>query len=108
MDKSQQEWLQDTLNKGEGELSDDDLVALLGDASLNEDALAESIRFVEIWLSKKAAFYLLRIASDAGRSMEIRVQAAKALIQVLDAESIAVLQHALGFSAAPNSRSQAF
>jgi hypothetical protein len=95
MDKSQQEWLQATLNKGAGELSDDDLMILLGDESLNDDSLAVTIEFVETWLSRNASAHLLRITSDARRSMEIRAQAAKALIQVLDADSNALLQQAL-------------
>jgi hypothetical protein len=101
MDKSQQEWLQATLNNGAGELSDDDLMALLGDESLNDASLAESIRFVETWLSRNASAHLLRITSDARRSMEIRAQAAKALVQILDAESNALLQQALNFDSPP-------
>jgi hypothetical protein len=95
MDKTQQEWLQTTLNQGRGELSDDDLLALLGDDSMNDDSLHETIRFVETWLSKKAGPHLLRIVSCDYRSRAVRAQAAYALAQILDSETILLLRVAL-------------
>ena len=101
MDKTHQEWLQATLNQGDGELSDDDIFALLSDPSLDEDSLSEGISFVQTWLSKKAIIPIFRIITSPDRSALVRSKAADALVQILDEETLNFIRHATNSDSPP-------
>jgi HEAT repeat protein len=101
MDKTHQEWLQATLNQGDGELSDDDIFALLSDPSLDEDSLSEGISFVQTWLSKKAIIPIFQIITSPDRSALVRSKAADALVQILDEETLNFIRHATNSDSPP-------
>jgi len=95
MEQEQKEWLQEALNKGAGELTDADLNELLGDASLSDQDLEVTIQFVETWLSKRACGHLLLLAMSSGRPHSIRERAARALVQIIDEDSLIILKRAI-------------
>lgn len=95
MNSEERDWLQQKLSAGERDLSADDLDVLLGDPSLEDNALLAGIDFVKVWLSRQALPYLIRIAASENRSMEVRAAAARALAESCDSQTGKLLREAL-------------
>lgn len=94
MNSEDRSWLQNKLNAGSGELSDDDLRIMLGDpASTDEDVLA-GIAFVRTWLSRKALIPLFEIAVSETRSPNVRNTAAEAIAHICDEATRTILVNA--------------
>jgi hypothetical protein len=95
MNPEDRSWLQNKLNVGAGELTDDDLRVLLGDSSSSDSDALAGIAFVRTWLSRKALVPLFDVAISEIRSSAVREAAAEAIAHICDESTRTLLVRAL-------------